>query len=42
MKGSVQKLQRSIDKLQDENAALRKLLEDAGIAKVVAFPSRGK
>lgn len=42
MKGSVQKLQRSIEKLQDENSALRKLLEDAGIAKVVAFPSRGK
>lgn len=42
MRGTVQQLQRSVQKLEDENAALRKLLEAAGVAKVVPFPSRDK
>ena len=42
MRATVQKLQRSVQKLEDENAALRKVLESTGAAKVVAFPNRDK
>jgi hypothetical protein len=42
IRATVQKLQRSVQKLEDENAALRKVLESTGAAKVVAFPNRDK
>ncbi len=42
MRSTVKKLEGEVQKLSDENAALRNLLESAGASKVVSLPKKGK
>jgi hypothetical protein len=42
MRGTVKKLEGEVQRLSDENFALRKVLESAGASKVVSLPKKGK